>query len=191
MKRLFSLILLIVVSVVFVRTQVPKKKTGLTKNDRAKWFKVLKWDTTDDFQSEIDRFENSGFTFYRLDKERWLVQIITGAGAYQRSHVYAVLNESYTKKPTAKLLKFTDYQLGEKGKIDKETNAFITGISTFSYKEKTLTVFYKAAGLGHCGSLTTYKIVGNKARTIEARLRGCENATNFPPPEKWQKIKIF
>ncbi len=168
------------------------RKTNLTETDRTRWFNILKWDREDNFLSKVNRFDNSGFTFYKLGKKRFLVEIITGAGAYQRSHVFAVLDERNWRKPTARLLYFTTYSEDEtNGKVTKEITPFLSGSSSFDDNRKTLEMYYKAAGIGHCGSLETFKIVGNRVITIESKHRGCESATNGPPPEKWKKINFF
>ena len=171
--------------------QIPRSNK-MTKADRSKWFQLLKWDSEDYLQSALSpTFENNGFTFHRLSKSRWFVEIITGAGAYQKSYVFAILDESNPLRPKVSELLFTDYYLEKDGKVKKETTKFLSGTPTFDPKTKTLKVFYKAAGLGHCGSLTSYKISKNITETIEARVRNCDDATSVPPPEEWPRIKLF
>lgn len=190
MKKV-SFLVLVTLTVISAHAQVPNKKTGMTGPDRAKWFRLLKWSSDDYLASDPTRFPNAGFTFYKLGRAKWLVEIITGAGAYQRSYVFALLNKTVPNYPKVKLLRFTDYYLAKKNNARKEVTSELSGMSSFNEMSRTLTIFYKGSGLGHCGSLQKYEFVGDRPRIIEARLRSCENATNFPPPEEWPKIKLF
>jgi len=173
--------------------QLPKKQTDLTSNDRAKWFRILKWDEEDYFARNIDRFPNSGFTFYKLGKKKWLVEIVTGAGAYQLNYVYSVLNQRKNNWLAAKPLRLKSYYFDEKNIVRKEISPFAVGISSFDRLKRTITIYYKGSGLGYCGSYTTYKVINNRAQIVEARVRSCKsNATKrWPPPAKWPKVKPF
>ncbi len=192
MKKLILIFLFLNFAVAICNGQISNKKTDLTKADRTRWFNTLKWYEEDYLLDRAELFENAGFTFYKLDKSTYFVQIIGSTAAYQRQYIYAILDESNLNKPKVKLLKFTEYYFDENNIIQKESSIYVTGISTFDIKEKTLEVFYKGAGTGYCGSLTTYKIENKQVKTIKAKLRNCdESATNVPPPEKWNKIKLF
>ena len=92
MKKLFAFFFIVVLTTVLGHSQIPKKMSGITKTDREKWFNTLKWDEEDYYAPNVDRFENSGFTFYKLGGQKWLAEIVTGAGAYQLNYVYSILD---------------------------------------------------------------------------------------------------
>jgi len=192
MNRLSFALLVITFSAIVVTGQLPKKRTGLTNTDRAKWFAALKWAEEDNLAADVDRFPNKGFTFHRLSKSKWLVEIVTGAAAYQLNYVYSVLDDGGPNWITTKPLHLQSYFHDENGHIKRETVPFAIGTSSFDKSKKTFSVYYKGSGLGYCGSLTKYQIVNNRARTVEARVRSCNSSATgrWPRPEKWSKIKL-
>lgn len=192
MKKLFVLFSFVVFTTGFVFSQIPKKMTGITKVDREKWFRTLKWNDEDYYAPNIDRFENSGFTFFKLGDRKWLVEIVTGAGAYQLNYVYSIVSVDKSRWSASKPLRFSSYYYDQNNKVKKEVSKFVVGISSFDAARRELTVYYKGSGLGYCGSLTKYRIENRSAKTVVARLRSCySSATDWPSPQKWPKARLF
>lgn len=189
MKRTFCLLCFLIFGQTWVFAQMPRKENGMTAADRAVWFNKLKWDSQDALASDQDRFENAGFKFISLNDRRWLVEIITGAGAYQFSYVFAILDERFPK--TVRSLTFTEYYLDEHNQVKRQRTRFLSGRSSFDRLTNTLQIYYKGRGIGDCGSLTTFKVLANPVRTVKSRLRSCDLASSDVPPEKWDKIRLW
>ncbi len=189
MMRSFCLLFLVICGHALVIAQLPRKEHGMTAADRAAWFASLKWDSQDDLAADYRRFENAGVKFISLNNRRWLVEIITGAGAYQYSYIFAILDEKAPQ--TVKPLFFTDYYLDEHNKIKRHRTKFLSGKSSFDRSTNTLQIYYKGRGIGDCGSLTTFRIFADSARTLESRLRSCDLVSSDVPPEKWDKIRLW
>ncbi len=190
MMRTFCLLFLVICGHVAIVAQMPRKENGMTAADRAAWFNRLKWDKQDHLAADLTLFENAGFKFISLNNRRWLVEIITGAGAYQRSYVFAILDEKFPK--TVKPLTFTDFYLNEHNKVIRHRTKFLSGRSSFDGSNNTLQLYYKGRGIGDCGSLTTFRVLANNTvQTLESRLRSCDLASSDIAPEKWEKIKLW
>ena len=178
---------------------VPAKRENLTAADRAAFLRAVGLTEYADNSARFveymtgptgfKSFKNAGMTFFDLGAGKYLVEIMTDQGARLSTSVYALYQESGSGEATAKKLELDSYYPKD-GKIVKSTALEKVGAPRFDAPSKTLTIIAAARGYGGCGELTKYKIVGDRAETIEARYQECTDSDELLPPEKWAKLSI-
>lgn len=184
------------VSELAVGVSVPAKRENLTAADRAA---ILRAVGLKDYAERSPEFvkwwnesygtplKNAGVNFHKVGDDNYLVEIMVDQGANQSTSVYALYQES-DGKATAKLLELDSYRR-ENGKTVKISDREKVGTPKFEEQTKILTITAAARGIGGCGERTQYKVVGDRAETIEARYQKCSDNA-FPPPEEWEKIPL-
>lgn len=178
---------------------VPAKRDNLTADDRAAFLRAIGLTEYADNSAQfvkymagptgVGSFKNAGITFFDLGDGRYLVDIMIDQGASLSSSVYALYQESSSGKASAKKLELDSYYPKD-GKVVKSTGFEKAGAPSFDAKSKILTIIAPARGTGGCGELTKYKIVSDRAETVEARYQECTNDETLLPPEKWEKLSL-
>jgi hypothetical protein len=175
--------------------QVPRKKSGLTKADREAWREVLKW--PDEYEERWRRTgegssrDDSGLTFYRLGRDKYLVEINIYPGWYQPGYIFMLYDESGPATKPSRLLRFKHYERDEDGRVSTYYDAEMLGFFTFDDRRKTLEVFSKSRGPGDCGSVVRYKFVGRRSVPVEARAQPCYNDPRRQTSDtsRWRRVK--
>ncbi len=165
-------------------------KTGLTMEDRERWYKIIKWpaECEESFQKVSGSDSEPGVDFYKLADTKYLVQVQCYLGAYQSGYVFMLYDE---KASTARLLKFKCYDRQRNGSVTVTEETRIAGFPEFDEKTKTLKMFTKARGIGDCGSLVTYKFDSGSPVVVEARAQGCLDDIErmIDDAAKWPKVE--
>lgn len=177
---------------------VPAKRENLTAADRAAFLRAIGLtDYADNSMQFVERWnessgtplKNAGMTFFDLGAGRYIVQTTVDRGANQSTSVYALYQETTDNRATAKKLELDSYYPDENGKIIKTTDLEKVGAPDFDAPSKILTITAASRGIGGCGSRMKYKIVGDRAETVEARYQKCTN-DELIPPEKWELLSL-
>lgn len=199
MKKFIFLVLLTIgvvgVWTVTVQAQAPRKKTDLTAEDRLAWYNFLKW--PEEYKDLLNAWSDSdgGLYFDKLNPHKYLVTIqVAMPGGHQTGYVFTIYDESNPPKNRSKLLRFKCLYLDSndgKPTLMRVYEEQVWGNIEFDPKRKIFRVLSTSRGLGDCGTLIYYKLINDKPVIIEARARHCDDSTldNFPPPEKWKRVR--
>jgi hypothetical protein len=176
-----------------------KELTELTANasardqaERARLRTMLGWpnDCEDSFQELLSRNSSvgSGVTAHALGEGRTLYCVQCDMAAYQE--VFMVVLQDTPDGP-GRVLTFPLYDR-EGSKVSRSEDTSLAGWPEFNDATKTLAVFYKARGIGDCGSFVVYAFPTQGApKVVEARTKGCSDT---PPkkdlePTRWPLVK--
>jgi hypothetical protein len=176
-----------------------KELTELTANaaardqaERERLRTMLGWpdDCEDSFRELLTRNSSvgSGVTAHALGEGRTLYCVQCDLAAYQE--VFMVVLQDTPNDP-GKVLTFPLYDR-EGGKVSRSEDTSLAGWPDFNDATKTLTVFYKARGIGDCGSYVTYTFPTQGApKVVEARAKGCSDASSKKDiePSRWPLVK--
>lgn len=129
-----------------------------------------------------------GIEEYVLEDGVKLYVILCAIAAYQANYTAVVFNES-TQKGVA--VEFSYYDSSGDDEVEKIVAPDVGGTLKFNEKDKTLTVFSKARGLGDCGSLVVYKYQDGNLKVVEAKAQACQvdEQKMITDPEKWPVVK--
>ncbi|MGB2925858.1 MAG: DUF1176 domain-containing protein [Limnothrix sp.] len=138
-----------------------------------------------DIRFEPD-FVNMGSNTYRVAENTYLVHLTCASTAYQ------VLQEYYLYKTTANTpvvtnLPITYFYSDLQGKLIQETERTMAGYSEFDPTTKTVSIFTKGRGLGDCGSLGFYKLVGSELQ-LDRFLAKDECDGNYIEPIQYPQV---
>lgn len=199
MKKFIFLVLLTIgvvgIWTVTVQAQAPRKKTDLTAEDRLAWYNFLKW--PEEYKDLLNAWDDSdgGLYFDKLSPHKYLVTIqVATLSTHQTGYVFTIYDESNPPKNRSKLLRFKRLYLdSNEGKpaLMRVYEEQVWGNIEFDPKRKIFKVLSTSRGLGDCGTLIYYKLINDKPVIIEARARHRDDSTldNFPPPEKWKRVR--
>ncbi|NJN73007.1 MAG: DUF1176 domain-containing protein [Limnothrix sp. RL_2_0] len=108
-------------------------------------------------------FVNTASNTYRVGENTYLVHFACGSSAYQTLQEY-YLYEKTTDKPVITPLPITYFYTDLQGNLVEETERTMAGFSNFDPPTQTINIFTKSRGLGDCGSLGFYKLVGSELK---------------------------
>lgn len=189
---------------------VPQKKAGLTRDDRAKWKAILKWEDDCPEPSADSAEYAGGLRFHELAEKRYLVEVRCQSENYKGYRLYYLYDEHRTPA-TAKLVELTFYRgkpaesSGDpknwtEAEIEKRSNSMpseifaITESSIFSNArfdnaEKVLIVDDMIDLPHNCGTLNRYKFSGDSAELAEIKGNWlCSGEAT--DPETWRKLDL-
>ena len=174
--------------------QAPQKKTNLTRTDREAWHRILQW--PEEFEERFHHTrpgamsDEGGLVLHRLGQGQYLVEINISSGAYQPIYIFMYYDEANHASSPARLLEFKRYSRGEDGRVTSAYETEIAGLPTFNRRTTQLQIYSKSRGIGDCGSLVTYKFVGERPVVVEARVQACyqDEARWVVDPQRWQKV---
>jgi hypothetical protein len=160
--------------------------------ERARLRAMLGWpeDCEDSFRDLLSRnsLAGTGVTAHALGEGRTLYCVQCELAAYQEVFM-AVLQD--TPDGPGRVLSFPLYDR-DGGKINRSEDTSLAGWPEFNEATKTLAVFYKARGIGDCGSYVVYAFPTRGApKVVEARARGCSDTSPQKDlePTRWPLVK--
>ena len=174
--------------------QAPQKKTNLTRTDREAWYRILTWPAEFEERFQHTRHGNmsdeGGLAFHRLGQGKYLVEINIYSGAYQPGYIFMYYAEAGHASSPARLLEFKRYSREEDGSVTSAYETEIAGSPTFNRRTTQLQIYSKSRGIGDCGSLVSYKFMGEWPVVVEARAQPCyqDEARRVVDPQRWQKV---
>lgn len=129
-----------------------------------------------------------GARVYPLAGRSRLALVQCGMAAYQAPFV-ALLFEEDAPGP-GRLLSFKQYDREASGKVKVTDAPDLAGEATFIEKDKTLTVFALARGIGDCGSFVTYAFDTGQPKVVQARAQACNDRQKpVIDPKKWPLVE--
>jgi hypothetical protein len=175
--------------------EVPRKKSNLTRADRAAWYKVLRW--PDEFEERWQQAHRnsepsySGLTFHELGGGQHLVEINVFPGGYQPIYIFMLYDERTARAGPGRLLRFKRFGEDARGRPAPVFETEIFGFPEFKARTRRLEIYSKSRGSGDCGSFITYRFAGGTPVVAEARERDCVD----PPPDvidprRWPRKKL-
>jgi hypothetical protein len=175
----------------------PQKKENLTYEDRQAWQKILQWpehcgpDPADLRRPDasLPPENPSGLRFWELQPKKYLVEVKCQVGAYNDLQLYLFYDET-NAPPASRMVHFEKYDFEAKT-IGAETETELLGWTEFQPREKGLTRFDMARGLGDCGMWFKYRINGDKGVLLECRQRDCLDTGEYdgvPHPETFPLV---
>ncbi len=153
---------------------------------RHSWRALLDW--SDSCEEGFDRFDPrwSGVQVYPLPA-KFVVEVACARGAYQGSQIYYYIDED-PRARRIEPIRFRDLRGTGRGcePYHREGRHRTVGIPA------ELIVFNKFRGLGDCGSLSTYKLDGGRARLQSFKLKAvCDGKGIINGLDQWAKIKTY
>jgi hypothetical protein len=131
-------------------------------------------------------FVNTASNTYRVGENAYLVHLACGSSAYQTIQEY-YLYEKTTDEPLITSLPLTYFYPDLQGKFVKATERTIAGFSNFDFATQTIDIFTKGRGLGDCGSLGFYKLVGSELKLQRFLAKGeCDG--NYIDPINYPQV---
>lgn len=166
-------------------TPVPEK---LRYWPRHSWRALLDW--PDSCEEGFDRFDPrwSGVQVYPLPA-KLLVEVACTRGAYQGSQIYYYVDED-PRERRIEPIRFRTFEVpgADAADIIAKEDIELWGSPEFRAKTAELIVFNKFRGLGDCGSLSTYKLDGARARLQSFKLKAVCDGKGVGKPEQWMDI---
>lgn len=131
-------------------------------------------------------FVNTASNTYRVGENAYLVHFVCGSSAYQTLQEY-YLYEKTTDEPVITSLPLTYFYTDLQGKLVKATERTMAGFSNFDPPTQTIDIFTKGRGLGDCGSLGFYKLVGSELK-LQRFLAKDECDGNYIDPINYPQV---
>lgn len=165
-------------------------KINNTVADRNAWQAILGWDDAYNvFHRNQPDSADGGMTFHDLGDGRELVQIESDRFAYQSNYIFMVADANTGEPLVTQPLRFTTVGTDIDGTLRQHTSEIVLGAVGFTAGNR-LEVFYKARGIGDCGSYHVYEISGTVTGLTEARERLCDSGLPYAPPPEWELLDI-
>ena len=149
-------------------------------------------------QNKDDWLNDYGANFYPLAPNKYLVEILCIAGAYNELNAYMFYDES--KLPAqARVLEFPRFDIdhdedSDVGKTIEKVMVKTVGGRYFNPKTKELIVFVKAHGIGDAGHYARYSFPNDKPKLEEFRARFVWSGREYTPdqvfkspPKTWKR----
>lgn len=144
---------------------------------RAELRKIIKWP---DSCEETFTYPTAGFIFFEKSKNQHIAQIICTYGSYQGMSLFYKVDTS-TIKVAIRPLNLPAY------KKPPMTEIWGNVLTSSTISEFNLLNIY--SGYGHCGSLTTYDLSGDKPLIIKLKLQDdCDKKPAIRDPVKWKLV---
>jgi hypothetical protein len=179
-----------------LRPALPDRRDHLPAADRAQWRSVLNWSDAceDDFRA-TRASEDAGMQFHDIAPRVSLVQVLCGAGAYQPSFVFVLLDER-SPDPVVKTLSFDMYHSLDGVSVETVKAAELTGEPWVSPDARELAVLSFSRQTRDCGIWTRYANVDAAPQVRDVRVRlpcpehpGIAVASDARrPPSGWRTI---
>lgn len=131
-------------------------------------------------------FVNTASNTYRVGETTYLVHFACGSSAYQTLQEY-YLYEKTTDEPVITSLPLTYFYTDLQGKLVKETERTMAGFSNFDPPTQTIDIFTKGRGLGDCGSVGFYKLIGSELK-LQRFLAKDECDGNYIDPINYPQV---
>lgn len=131
-------------------------------------------------------FANTASNTYRVGENTYLVHFACGSSAYQTLQEY-YLYEKTTDEPVITSLPITYVYIDLQGDLVEETERMMAGFSNFDPSTQTIDIFTKGRGLGDCGSLGFYQLVGSELK-IQRFLAKDECDGNYIDPINYPQV---
>ncbi len=124
-----------------------------------------------------------GVSAYKIDSERYLVQMLCLGGSYNLVWQYVLYSENSSDQQ-GEIVKFETLHPPTFERIESE---IIIGYPHFFPEDNRLTIYSKGRGSGGCGSFAEYKLVDNRFELQEFRDKNCTDR-NWQFPEEYPKV---
>ena len=175
-----------------------------TYRDRLQWRALLKWPQSEnwhfawgkDFETgEYDELSDfSGLEFYELAKNKWLLEVIVGFGAYNGTFRYYFLDETRPEHRWKEVL-FRSLYWSESKAIHETLSPEIDGNAWFDRKTRRIKTLFKGRGIGDIGHLITYDFEDGQTRLMGYRQKldndvGPDDENFYTDPEEWPELDI-
>lgn len=131
-------------------------------------------------------FVTTASNTYRVGENAYLVHFACGSSAYQTLQEY-YLYEKTTDEPVITSLPVTYFYTDLQGNLVKETERTMAGFSNFDPPTQTIDIFTKGRGLGDCGSLGFYQLVGSELK-VQRFLAKDECDGNYIDPINYPQV---
>ncbi|MGH8615958.1 MAG: DUF1176 domain-containing protein [Gammaproteobacteria bacterium] len=155
---------------------------------RQSWRAVLDW--PDSCEQGFDRFDPgwNGVQLYTL-RTTFLVEVTCTRGAYQGSQIYYHVDQD-PRARRIQPIRFRTFEVPSADAADviAREDIELWGSPEFRAETGELVVFNKFRGLGDCGSLSTYKLDGARARLQSFKLKAHCDGEGANKPESWVDI---
>jgi hypothetical protein len=166
--------------------------------DRQYWHAQLKW--SDDCESAFqgppelqdakDPDTDSGLKAYPAENQQYLMRVTCTLGSYQGYQQFYLVTPN-NDKATVKALMFPIFKIENKKKVTKTLTSEVWGNVLRTSDYKNLTVLNRYSGYGHCGTLTTYRIINGEVTATKLLAQpDCESSKASRDPEKWAEYPI-
>ncbi len=113
-------------------------------------------------------------------------------GAYQPTYLYYIVESSARPRSTGPI-EFQDYvDSGTPGpnRLSAEQTTEVVGLPTYSSGQNKLQVLRRFRGVGDCGLVLTYEIVGTRTVLREARGKLSCDGRGPRDPAKWPRLTL-
>lgn len=175
-----------------------------TYGDRLKWQALLQWPQAENWHfgwgkdletGEYDlSSEFSGLEFFNLRRNKWLLEVTVGYGAYNGTYRYYFLDET-RYQPVWQEVLFRSFYWNEVDEIREAPSPEIDGNAWFDPERNLIQTFYKARGIGDTGHLISYKFADGTATLLEYRQKlendlDSDDVNFYTAPEEWPKLDI-
>lgn len=159
------------------------------QTNRQYWRPVLNWsaECEEDFQYPDSV---SGVDIYPIKDNQYIIQIMCTMGSYQGRQQFFHLTIN-GDKASVKAMKFPLYEINKKQAVLKESTSELWGNVLNNSDYNKFTILNQYSGYGHCGTLTTYKIINGEVTATKLRAQpDCESKKASRNPNKWPEYAI-
>jgi hypothetical protein len=125
-----------------------------------------------------------GVSAYKIDSERYLVEMLCLGGGYNFIWQYVL----YSENSSGRQGEIIEFETLRPPKFERIESEMIVGNPQFFPEDNRLTNYSKAIGAGGCGSFSEYKLVNNRFELQEFRDKSDCSDRNWQFPEEYPKI---
>lgn len=136
-------------------------------NDRLTWYEKVQWpkDCEAEYRLSNDR-EDGGLAFYKVGEKEYVMRVDCYLAAYQKNMLFANVTVD-DKNISGKIL------------LNNENYGQYSGFDSFDPANQTLTIYYKARGVGDCGSRDTFSLANGDLELIKTAAFSCEESDAY------------